>query len=72
MLSHLCLLLFGDHIHVECICRGKIRCDLYDTIKLSDMEGKLWEALANIVGKGENAGYQDFLFLPQSFLPYQR
>ena len=26
----------------------------------------------NIVGKGENAGYQHFILLPQCFLPYQR
>ena len=26
----------------------------------------------NIVGKGENAGYQDFLLFPQCFLPYER
>ena len=25
----------------------------------------------NIVGKGENAGYQHFLLFPQCFLPYQ-
>ena len=27
--------------------------------------------LRNIVGKGENAGNQHFLFLPKCFLPYQ-
>ena len=28
--------------------------------------------LENIVGKGENAGNQHFLLLPQCFLPFQR
>ena len=28
--------------------------------------------LENIVGKGENAGYQHFLLFPQCFEPYQR
>ena len=26
----------------------------------------------NIVGKGENAGYQHFLLFPQCFLPYKK
>ena len=30
------------------------------------------EAFANIVVKGENAGTQHFLLLPQWFFPYQR
>ena len=28
-------------------------------------------AFENIVGKGENTGYQHFLLFPQSFLPFQ-
>ena len=30
------------------------------------------KAFENIVGKGENAGYQPFLLFPQCFLPYLR
>ena len=30
------------------------------------------EDLENIVGKGENAGNQYFLFFPQCFLPFQK
>ena len=28
-------------------------------------------AFENIVGKGENAGYQHFLLFPQCFLPFK-
>ena len=30
------------------------------------------EAFENIVGKGENAGNQDFLVFPQCFLPFPK
>ena len=30
------------------------------------------ESFKNIVGNGENAGYQHFFLFPQYFLPYQR
>ena len=30
------------------------------------------EAFENILGKGENAGNQHFLLLPQCFLPFQK
>ena len=39
-------------------------------MKPFDVPGK--EAFQNIVGKGENVGYQRFLFFPQCFLLYQR
>ena len=30
------------------------------------------KSFGNIVGKGENAGYQHFLLIPQCVQPYQR
>ena len=43
---------------------------LYHTILTVNDPEK--EGLENIVGKGENAGYQHFVIFPQCFLPLQR
>ena len=44
---------------------------LYDTIMgFNDLDKDHSEPLQNILGNGENAGYQPFLLFQQYFLPY--
>ena len=43
---------------------------LYHTIRLSTQLRK--EAFENILGKGENAGYQHFLLFLKCFLPFPK
>ena len=48
-----------------------IRAQLF-TAQSQHLTTQTKKPFENIVGKGENAGYQHFLLFPQCFLPNQR
>ena len=45
----------------------KLRAIAGDKINVAQMMISVFDRVANIVGKGENAGYQHFLLFPQCF-----
>ena len=45
----------------------KLKAFADDKIKVAQMLISIFDRIENIVGKGENAGYQHFLFFPQCF-----
>ena len=47
--------------------RTKLKAFAEDRINVAKMMISVFNSLQNIVGKGENAGYQHFLLLPQCF-----
>ena len=47
--------------------RSKLKAFADDTIKVAKIMIFVFDGVENIVGKGENAGYQHFLLFPQSF-----
>ena len=47
---------------------GLIESIADDIINVNQKWKLVMERIENIVGKGENAGYQHFLFFPQCFL----
>ena len=46
---------------------SKLKAFANDKIKIAEMMISLSDRVENIVGKGENAGYQHFLLFPQCF-----
>ena len=46
---------------------SKLKAFAYDKINLTQKLKFVLEKVENIVGKGENAGYQHFLLFPQCF-----
>ena len=46
---------------------SKLKAFSDDKINVADMMISLSDRIKNIVGKGENAGYQHFLLFPQCF-----
>ena len=46
---------------------SKLKAFADDKVNLADMMISLSDRVENIVGKGENAGYQHFLLFPQCF-----
>ena len=46
---------------------SKVKVFAKYTVKVAKMMISLFSRVENLVGKGENAGYQRFLFFPQCF-----
>ena len=53
-------------------CTGHATWSFFDSVPHNPDLMTLKTFFENIVGKGENAGDQHFLFFPQCFLPSQR
>ena len=51
---------------------SKLKAFADDIVNVAGMMISLSDSVENIVGKGENAGYQHFLLFPQCFQMFQK
>ena len=59
--------IFNSLPNVKILDRSKLKAFAEDKINVTEILKFVLERVENIVGKGENAGYQHFLLLPQCF-----
>ena len=65
--SHIVFYHFNPLPHGKILDLSKLKAFADDSFKVSQMVQFCIDRVENIVGKGENAGYQHFLLFPQFF-----
>ena len=61
------MLLFNSSPNDNIFDRSKLKAFAGDKMNMTEKMKIVPERMENIVGKGENAGYQNFLLFPQCF-----
>ena len=56
--------------HLECVGQKQLSSDMQVIYNPDFLRPSRKSPLENILGKGENAGNQHFLFFPKCFLPF--
>ena len=65
-------ILFNSLPNDKILAWPKLKGIADDKLDVVKMMNSIFDQLENTMGKGENAGYQHFLFFPQCFLLYPR
>ena len=62
-----CLIIFNPLPNDNILDRSKFKAFVEDNFSVIQMVQYFYDRVENIVGKGENAGYQHFPLFPQCF-----
>ena len=68
MYLHCIIVIFNSLANDKTLDVTKLKAFAIDQINVAQTLISIFDWIENIVGKGENAGYQHFLLFPQCFL----